>query len=254
MTNTGVFERAARNDRIVILAALVAAAALALWATLRSGDALMRLAPHGPVSVATVALLFAMWWSMMLAMMLAAVAPAILMFAAMNRKLAASTNQKLTLFVFVAGYAAIWTLFSLAATTLQILSHDVIPLTGMMAVVSQILGGLLMLAAGIYQFTPLKNACLRQCQSPLSYFARHWRSGMPGAFRMGLDHGIYCLGCCWVLMGLLFYGGVMQPLWIIALALYVAIEKLVPAKHRFGQFAGTILIAFGSWTIVRALA
>ncbi len=251
MSGINVFKRATRNDRLVVFVAVAAAASLGLWVTLRSGDALMN-GPSNSVSQAT--LLFVMWWSMMLAMMLPSAAPAILTFAAMNRKLAAQAKQKPTLLVFVAGYAAIWTVFSLAATTLQIITRDVVPLTGMMAVVSGFVGGLLMLAAGIYQFTPLKNECLRQCQSPLIYFARNWRNGMSGAFRMGLDHGIYCLGCCWVLMGLLFYGGVMQPTWIIALALYVAAEKLIPAKHRFGQFAGAILIAFGAWTLFRALA
>ncbi len=253
MTDTGVFERAARNDRIVVLAALAAASTLGLWATLRSGDALMHITQLGPFNIAKATLLFVMWWSMMLAMMLPSAAPAILTFAAMNRKLAAQAKQKPTLLAFVAGYAAIWTVFSLAATSLQVITHDIIPLTGMMAVVSGLLGGLLMLAAGIYQFTPLKNACLRQCQSPLFYFAHRWRKGSSGAFRMGLDHGIYCLGCCWVLMGLLFYGGVMQPTWIIGLAAYVAAEKLAPPRLRISRWSGLILILWGGATVAVAL-
>ena len=119
----------------------------------------------------------------------------------------------------------------------------------MMAVNSKLIGGGLLIAAGLYQMSPLKYACLRKCQMPLMYFARNWQRGSLGAFRMGLSHGIFCVGCCWVLMGLLFYGGVMELRWIVGLAFYVAAEKLIPAGNRLSRFTGVILIAWGIWTI-----
>ena len=119
----------------------------------------------------------------------------------------------------------------------------------MMAVTSAVIGGGLLVAAGLYQMSPLKSACLRKCQTPLMFFARNWRKGYLGALRMGLSHGLYCLGCCWVLMGLLFYGGVMELRWIVGLALYVAAEKLIPAGNRLSRFTGILLIGWGSWTL-----
>ena len=105
-----------------------------------------------------------------------------------------------------------------------------------------------LIAAGLYQLSPLKQACLRKCQTPLMFFARNWRKGYGGALRMGLSHGLYCLGCCWVLMGLLFYGGVMELRWIVGLALYVAAEKLLPPSAQLSRFMGILLIGWGLWT------
>ena len=242
-------ERAAFHDRALVIAGLAVATALGLWMTQRAGDALMQ--PSMPAAGTPLhgLLLFVMWWSMMMAMMLPSAAPAILTFAAMNRKLTDRNQFHRQVAIFTAGYAAIWSLFSLTAVALQIATSQLVPLTGMMAVVSAGVGGTLLIAAGVYQLTPLKYACLRQCQSPLMFFARNWRKGLSGAFRMGLAHGAYCLGCCWVLMTLLFYGGVMELSWIVGLAVYVAAEKLIPANRRFGQFAGVILIAWGAWTL-----
>jgi predicted metal-binding membrane protein len=118
----------------------------------------------------------------------------------------------------------------------------------MMAVISTTLGAALLIAAGLYQLSPLKQACLRKCQTPLMFFARNWRKGYGGALHMGLSHGLYCLGCCWVLMGLLFYGGVMELRWIVGLALYVAAEKLIPASTRLSRLMGIMLIGWGLWT------
>jgi predicted metal-binding membrane protein len=114
-----------------------------------------------------------------------------------------------------------------------------------MAVTSRAVGGVLLIAAGIYQLTPLKAACLRKCQTPLFFLARNWRSGRLAAFRMGAHHGIYCLGCCWVLMALLFYGGVMELSWILGLALYVLAEKLLPPGWFVRRLSGAILIVWG---------
>ena len=123
----------------------------------------------------------------------------------------------------------------------------------MMAVASATIGGALLIAAGIYQVSRLKSACLRKCQSPLMFFARNWRKGYAGAFRMGFEHGVYCLGCCWVLMGLLFYGGVMELSWIIGLALYVAAEKILPIGPWLSRASALALIGWGLWILAGAI-
>lgn len=249
-----ISERAARSERWVVLCALATVVLLGLWATLYAGEVLMPPAPPTPDAAAYAVLLFIMWWAMMLAMMLPSAAPAILAYAAMSRRFAGKGAPHGPVAVFVAGYAAIWTLFSLAAVALQVLTSEAIPLTGMMALTSAAVGGGLLMAAGIYQLTPLKYACLRKCQAPLMFFAHNWRNGAAGAFHMGFSHGIYCLGCCWVLMGLLFYGGVMEPRWIVGLALYVAVEKLIPAGDRLVRFTGILLVGWGLWVLYRALS
>ena len=248
-----LLEHTARNERWIVLAGLALVAVAGLFATLRLGDMLMM--PSGFVSGTVVypVLLFVMWWTMMMAMMLPSAAPAILTFGALSRKFAEKGAPAAPLAVFVAGYAAIWTGFAIAAVTLQLLLSQTIALSMMMAVTSAVIGGGLLVAAGLYQMSPLKSACLRKCQAPLMFFARGWQKGYLGAMRMGLSHGLYCLGCCWVLMGLLFYGGVMELRWIVGLALYVAAEKLIPAGNRLRQFTGLFLIGWGSWTLYRAL-
>lgn len=249
-----LFERVANHDRLLVTASLALAAALGLWATLHTGTALMRMSSPAPGTVAYAGLLFVMWWTMMMAMMLPSAAPAILTYAAMSRRFAQQGVPQAPVAVFVAGYAAVWTLFSLAAVNLQIVTRSLIPLSMMMALVSGMIGGSLLIAAGVYQLTPLKYACLRHCQSPLMFFARNWRKGWGGAFRMGVSHGTYCLGCCWVLMSLLFYGGVMELTWIVGLAAYVAAEKLIPANTQMARFAGMILVIWGLWTLYFALS
>ena len=241
---------AAERARLVVMAGLAFVVAAGLWTTLATGDLLMRPEIRGRGTIAYATLLFLMWWSMMMAMMLPSAAPAILSYDAIARKQPGGSRLAL----FALGYAAIWSTFSLAAMLLQIVTRDVFPLSGMMAVTSTSVGGLLLIAAGLYQFSPLKDACLRKCQSPFFYLAHHWQKGTAGAVRMGVAHGIHCLGCCWVLMLLLFYGGVMELYWIVGLALYVSAEKLIPDRVRFGQIAGSALMAWGAWVLLRSLA
>jgi len=243
--------KAARHQHLIVLAALGVVTALGLWLTLRTGDLLM--SPSLAGNAHYVLFLFIMWWTMMLAMMLPSAAPAILTYGAMRQRFAEKGASAAPVGIFTLGYAAIWTGFSGAATALQFALHNLIPLTGMMAVTSAALGGVLLIAVGLYQMSPLKYACLRKCQSPLMFFARNWRKERFGAFRMGLSHGIYCLGCCWVLMGLLFYGGVMELAWIVGIALYVAVEKLIPAGNRLSRLAGILLVGWGFWTLYSAV-
>lgn len=244
---------AAHNERWIVVTALLTVAAIGLSLTLWVGDRLM--SPVSPISgtAAYAVLLFGMWWTMMLAMMLPSAAPAILTYAALSHKLAAKGGEASHLLLFASGYALIWTGFSAVAATLQIGTGRLVPLSGMMAITSVAVGGGLLIAAGFYQLSPLKYACLKKCQMPLMYFARNWRKGPIGAVSMGFSHGIYCLGCCWVLMGLLFYGGVMELSWIVGLALYVAAEKLVPVKSKFSQTSGLVLIGWGMWTAGQAI-
>ncbi len=244
-------ERASRHERAVVLAGLFLVVAAGLYATYWSGNVLMMMDAGGIVYVL---LLFVMWWTMMMAMMLPSAAPAILIYASMRRSMAAKSGAQQPLIVFVLGYVAIWTAFSAAAVILQIATHSVFELTPMYALTSALVGGVLLLAAGAYQFTPLKSACLRHCQSPFMYFARNWKNSASGVFGLGLRHGLYCLGCCWVLMLLLFYGGVMELTWIVGLAVFVAAEKLLPVIGPLRHVAGAGLLLWGAYTLAMAMA
>lgn len=246
-----LIEHAVKFERWIVLAALTMVAALGLITTLRLGDLLMMPTGWMGSPVAYPVLLFVMWWTMMMAMMLPSAAPAILTYGALRRKYLEQGAAVAPLAIFASGYGAIWSVFSAAAVALHLTLGPLVSLSMMMAVTSGTIGGGLLIAAGLYQMSPLKAACLRKCQTPLFFLAHNWRSGNGGAFRMGLSHGLYCLGCCWVLMALLFYGGVMELRWIVGLAIYVAAEKLIPAGNLVSRFSGLFLIAWGVWTIYR---
>jgi predicted metal-binding membrane protein len=191
----------------------------------------------------------AMWAVMMVAMMVPTAAPMTLLYAAVARKAAAQHNPLTPTFVFVAGYIAMWTIFSLVATIAQNALDRAALLSPMMRSNSAVFGAALLIAAGVYQFTPLKNACLRNCRAPAHFLSRYWRTGNLGAFRMGLRLGAYCVGCCWILMGLLFIGGVMNLLWIAAIAIFVLLEKTVPFGDVSGRFAGVAMILIGALSL-----
>jgi predicted metal-binding membrane protein len=123
----------------------------------------------------------------------------------------------------------------------------------MMIATSDLFSGLVLVIAGVYQLTPLKQACLRHCRSPIQFVTHHWRKGRVGALRMGIEHGFFCLGCCWTLMALLFVGGVMNLFWIVGLAIFVLLEKIIPAGHQLGSLGGIGLIAWGGWMLTIAL-
>jgi predicted metal-binding membrane protein len=151
----------------------------------------------------------------------------------------------------MSGYLVVWTGFSALATTLQWALEQATLLSAMMVSTSPLLGGALLITAGAYQMTPLKQACLIHCRSPVQFLSSHWRKGTGGAFRMGLAHGLYCLGCCWVLMVLLFVGGVMNLLWIAALAGFVLAEKIIPRGVLFGRIMGGAMILGGLWLMAQ---
>ncbi len=191
-------------------------------------------------------LMFMMWTVMMIGMMVPSAAPTALVYAAVARKAARQGTVLAPTAVFVAGYLVMWTLFSAAATALQWGFEQLALLSPMMVATSPTLGGLLLVGSGIYQWTPAKDACLRHCRGPVQFISEAWRPGSFGAFRMGAIHGAYCLGCCWILMGILFVGGVMNLLCIAGITLFVLLEKLAPRGPIGGRLAGVALIAAGS--------
>lgn len=148
--------------------------------------------------------------------------------------------------VFASGYVVVWTLFSAGATVAQWALDQAALLSPMMVTTSPWVGAALLISAGIYQLTPAKDACLRHCRTPVHFISDHWRSGVAGAFRMGVQHGAYCLGCCWALMGLLFFGGVMNLLWIAAITLFVLAEKVLPVPKGATRWSGFAMIAVGA--------
>jgi len=191
----------------------------------------------------------AMWAVMMVAMMVPTAAPMTLLYAAVARKAAAQHSPLAPTSVFVTGYIAMWTMFSLVATIAQHALDQAALLSPMMVSTSAGFGAALLIAAGIYQLTPFKNACLRNCRAPAHFLSQYWRTGNLGAFRMGLRLGAYCVGCCWILMGLLFVGGVMNLLWIAAIAIFVLLEKTIPFGEVGGRIAGAAMILVGALSL-----
>ena len=255
-----VLERILKRDRQIVIGGLVFVS-LASWLYILTGAGMDtgKMTPMSGGAMLTMklawtpayfTLMLTMWWVMMVAMMLPSAAPMVLLFATVNRKSRQQGRPFTPTSFFATGYLIAWGGFSLFAVLLQWGLERLTLLSLMMQTTSLYLGAGLLIAAGVYQLTPLKQACLRHCQTPLQFIAYHWRPGSRGALRMGLEHGFFCLGCCWVLMLLLFYGGVMNPWWITGLALYVLIEKLAPAGPRLGRYTGGLLILWGVWVLV----
>lgn len=200
-------------------------------------------------------LMFLMWAVMMAAMMLPSAAPMLLAFAGVNRRRRESGGPFVPTAIFLGGYLLVWSGFSLAATLAQGALHNAALLSPQLALaeVSPLLGGGLLLAAGLFQWTPLKQACLHHCRTPMGFLTADWREGRRGALRMGLGHGSYCLGCCWALMALLFVLGVMNLLWIFALSALVLAEKAMPGGRWLSRLSGLGLLAWGLALIVAAV-
>lgn len=185
--------------------------------------------------------IFGMWWLMMVAMMVPSAAPVILLFGALHRE-----RSRWAPLLFAAGYLATWGIFSLLATSVQASLAAVGLISPMfMTLVTPWLGAAVLVGAGLYQFTPMKAACLDHCRNPVDALTRHRRTGRAAAFRMGMVHGVFCLGCCWALMALLFVGGIMNIWWILGIALYVGMEKLLPSGARLSRPVGALLLLGG---------
>ena len=257
-----------RRDRVVVATALAAITALAwaylIWLTGRSGMAMadmpgmnmqgtdmQGLAP-GPWDAVALTLGFAMWAVMMVGMMTPSAAPMILIYARVGRQAAAKARPFAATGWFVAGYLLVWTAFALLATAVQAALQQAALLDATMATTSRVVGGGVLIAAGIYQWTPWKDACLAHCQSPLAFVMRHggFRADPGGALLLGLRHGAFCVGCCWILMALLFVVGVMDLLWIALISAFVLLEKILPVGRLVSRAAGLVLIAAGVWQAV----
>lgn len=197
-------------------------------------------------------LMIAMWWVMMIAMMAPSALPAILLYAQVHRQAIADKSQGgfAPTGAFASGYLSVWLVFSVAATALQwTLERSGLVSAMAMGSRSRWLSSAVLVAAGLYQLSPLKGVCLSHCRAPATFLARHWRPRASGAFRLGALHGAYCAGCCWLLMALLFVGGVMNVVWIAALSVLVLLEKLHPAGRWLGRAAGVALVAWGIATL-----
>jgi predicted metal-binding membrane protein len=251
-----VLSNLSRGDRILISACLVLVSALA-WAYLVYLDHRMssslaygaKMAEMGmtldmPWAAADVVFTFAMWAVMMVGMMAATAAPVLLLFAAMH----AGRDEhgvRLAVLMFGLGYITAWVGFSAGAALAQWALHEAAMLSPAMVASSPMLAGGILIAAGAYQLTPFKGACLRQCRSPLGFLMTNWRDGTKGALEMGWRHGVYCLGCCWALMCVLFVVGVMNLAWVAALTAFVLIEKIGPAGALVARIAGAMMIIVG---------
>ena len=248
-----------QRDRMIVLVGLLTVILLA-WGWLlfgagiemeqmdMGGGQIMLMAPEWSAGYAVI--IFLMWAIMMMAMMLPSAAPAILLAAALmaqrngNRLLGPAG-------LFVLGYLLVWLGFSLIATVLQFGLDRAELLSADMASANTQLAAVLLIVAGIYQWTPWKQACLVHCRSPAEQLTRFWRQGTSGPLRAGVMHGLFCLGCCWLLMALLFVGGLMNLLWIAALALLVLLEKLLPGGPRLSRLTGIALIVWGAVEVFR---
>lgn len=251
-------ESALKRDRVIVLGALSVVVALS-WAYVMAGAGMgmsaFEMVGLGSDNMGTMApavwsfsyagLMFVMWWVMMIAMMLPSAAPMVLLFALMNRKQKEKGNPFVPTALFASAYLVVWAGFSMVAVGAQWGLETLSLLSPMLESANVVLGGGLLLAAGAYQLTPLKQACLSHCRSPLQFILAHWRNGLGGAFRMGVEHGSFCVGCCWFLMGLLFFGGVMNLYWIAGIAVFVMLEKTIPAGHWISRMVGVALIVWG---------
>jgi predicted metal-binding membrane protein len=271
MNQTGL-EAVLRRDSLVVAGALAVVTALAwsyvLWLAADMGMGGMdmtgfRMIPAGmalmapanaPWKAIEFAFVFAMWAVMMVGMMAPSAAPMILMYARVGRHALAAGKPFAATGWFAGGYLLAWTGFALAATFLQWVLEREALLAPEMATASGVLGGMVLIAAGVYQWTPLKDVCLTQCQSPLHFLMRHggFRNDVSGCLLLGLQHGAYCVGCCWVLMALLFVGGVMNILWIAAMAVLVLLEKVITVGRWIARLAGLVFIAAGTWMLFLA--
>lgn len=255
-----VTQRQPVRDRVIVLAGLAAATALA-WAYLlymswgmehMDVGAAMIIMPHMTNWRAIdLLLVLAMWAIMMAAMMLPSIVPMVLAFASLSRRRRAQQLPYVRTGVFVLGYLAVWTGFSLVATLAQWGLLEARLVTPMMVSATPLLAGALLVVAGIFQFTPLKHACLGKCASPLGFLLNEWRDGNLGAWAMGFRHGAYCVGCCGFIMTLLFAFGVMNVVWVLGLSIYTLMEKVLPRVRWFSFAAGVLLICGGVVVVVR---
>jgi predicted metal-binding membrane protein len=254
-------DRLLRRDRAIVGAALLAITLIAwlylvhLSATMPGmemadipGRAMPRV--HG-WDIVDIVLLFVMWAVMMVAMMVPAATPMVFTFAMVQRRRQEQDRATVPAAVFLLGYALMWTAYAAVAALAQWRLHEAEVLSAAMTSTSTRLGGVLLLVAGVFQWTPVKQACLAKCRSPFSFVMTEWREGRAGAFVMGVRHGAYCVGCCWALMALLFVAGVMNLLWIAGLGIVVLAERVLPGGAAVSRIVGALLLVIGVVVLAR---
>lgn len=255
-----MLESALHRDRLVVVAGLFVLTALA-WAYLvwlaegmRMPVAGMVVAPRAWSPVEFV-LVFVMWSVMMVGMMTPSAAPMILIYARVGRQATLQGKSLAATGFFATGYLLAWVTFSLFATLAQWSLHKALLLTPMMASASTLFSGAVLIAAGVYQWTPAKQACLRHCRTPIAFILQHggFRRTPLGSLVLGFRHGLYCIGCCWTLMALLFVGGVMNLLWIAVISVLVLAEKVIPGGRGLSRVAGAVLALGGLWMLGSAV-
>jgi predicted metal-binding membrane protein len=253
---SGQIENLLSKDRAIVVLGL-AALTVTSWLYLISLSRRMAMDMTMPMSLSwsttDFTFTFVMWSVMMVGMMVPSAAPMILTFAMVNRKRAERNAAFVPTSMFLAGYLLAWTAFSLIATLVQWRLHAAAFLNPHTQAVTPLSGGLVLIAAGIFQLTPAKKACLKHCRSPLNFIASHWREGHRGALLMGLEHGAFCVGCCWMLMALLFVAGVMNLLWVAAIAAFVLVEKILPRGTLVTLTASGLLMSAGLVLLARVL-
>ena len=249
-----------KQDRVIVIAGLVAVTALAWvyviqFASSMTGMGITNTEMAMPTAQAWLSgdfvLTFIMWAVMMVAMMTPSAMPMIVMFARLNRQRHIDNTPIPATTIFLLGYLLVWISFSAGATVVQWGLHSAAVLSPEMISVTPVLGGILLVFAGVYQFTPLKHACLSQCRTPLGFLMTEWREGTKGALIMGARHGSYCVGCCWLLMALLFVAGVMNLLWVALIAVCVLVEKVVPAGQWVSRAIGVLTVGWGIWLLIQ---
>jgi predicted metal-binding membrane protein len=259
MSGVTALELALRRDRRWIGGALCAAVLLCwawivpmardMYGSMQGASAWMMRGDGGPLYTL---LLFAMWLVMMAGMMLPSAAPTLLLYAGVVRRSEDGAHTARHAWAFAAGYLLVWGGFSLVATLAQIGLAQLLLLSPMMELRGPRPGAALLLLAGAWQLSAWKQGCLQSCRAPAAFIASHWRPHPSGALRMGLEHGWFCLGCCWALMLLLFVGGVMNLWWIAALTVFVLLEKLAPAGVQGGRLSGALLLLAGVVVLLAA--
>ncbi len=253
-------EKVLRHDRLIVLGAIAVISLLA-WLQIvwlaghmqgmdMKGMAMPEAAQPGALAFAVT---FAMWTAMMTGMMLPSAAPMVLIYAGVARQAADRGKPFAPAGCVAGGYLVAWMVFSLAATSAQWALERALLLTPTLTIAGSTLGGALLIAAGLYQWAPLKERCLSQCHAPLSFIQQHggFRRDAGGALKLGWRHGLYCIGCCWALMAILFVMGLMNLAWIAALAIFILLEKIVPAGWPVSRIAGVLLIAAGGWMMLQ---
>lgn len=255
MNGGALRESLQKRDRAIIVLGLSGLTVLSWFYTfnsaLREENGGMGMVMAGPHSHAgdplNLILMLVMWTVMMIAMMLPSASPLIVLFAAINRAKCNEQGPFVSTGAFLSGYLLAWTAFSALAALVQWGLQTAALLSPLLAIDNPVLGGAVLFAAGAFQWSSLKHACLTRCRTPLGFLMNEWREGARGAFIMGLRHGIYCIGCCWLLMGLLFVTGVMNLLWMAVVTAFVLLEKVVPAGYWVSRIAGILLITGGIW-------